>query len=66
MPLQSLLSEPSLRRIDKLAGHGDPGAQALASYWVGQGVGLMNTARPARDVVLTMAEDYLGAASLDT
>ncbi|GGL16011.1 NAD(P)H-dependent flavin oxidoreductase [Nocardia jinanensis] len=61
MPLQSLISEPSLRRIDKLAENGDEGAQALATYWVGQGVGLMNTARPARDVVLTMAEDYLDA-----
>jgi NAD(P)H-dependent flavin oxidoreductase YrpB (nitropropane dioxygenase family) len=62
MPLQSWLSEPSLRRLDKLAERGDPGAQALATYWVGQGVGLMNKIRPTREVVLEMAEDYLDAA----
>lgn len=41
MPLQSLISEPSLRRVDTLASKGDPGAQALATYWVGQGVRLL-------------------------
>lgn len=62
MPLQSLLSEPALRRIDKLAASGHPGAQALATYWVGQGVGLMTKVRPAREVVYEMAEDFLAAA----
>jgi len=61
MPLQSFLSEPALRRLDVLAEKGDPGAQALATYWVGQGVGLMTKVRPARQVVLEMAEDYLEA-----
>jgi NAD(P)H-dependent flavin oxidoreductase YrpB (nitropropane dioxygenase family) len=61
MPLQSWLAEPSLRRIDTLAAQGDPGAQELATYWVGQGVGLMTNVRSARDVVLEMAEDYLAA-----
>jgi NAD(P)H-dependent flavin oxidoreductase YrpB (nitropropane dioxygenase family) len=62
MPLQSLLSEPVMRRIDTLAERGDPGAQALATYWVGQGVGLMNKVRPVRDVVYEMAEDFAAAA----
>jgi NAD(P)H-dependent flavin oxidoreductase YrpB (nitropropane dioxygenase family) len=62
MPLQSFLSEPALRRLDVLAERGDPGAQALATYWVGQGVGLMTKVRPARQVVLEMAEDFLDAA----
>ncbi|GAB2857290.1 nitronate monooxygenase [Nocardioides pacificus] len=61
MPLQSWLSEPSLRRIDTLADKGDAGAQALATYWVGQGVGLMNSTKSTRDVVLEMAEDYIAA-----
>lgn len=61
MPLQSWLAEPSLRRIDALAAQGNPGAQELATYWVGQGVGLMTNVRSARDVVLEMAEDYLAA-----
>ena len=62
MPLQSYLSEPALRRIDVLAEKGDPGAQALATYWVGQGVGLMTKVKPARQVVLEMAEDFIEAA----
>ena len=62
MPMQSIISEPSLRRIDSLAEKGDEGAQNLATYWVGQGVGLMNKVRPAREVVLDFAQDYLDAA----
>lgn len=62
MPLQSMLSEPVLRRVDKLAEQGDPGAQELATYWVGQGVGLMNKATTVRDVVYDMARDFAEAA----
>lgn len=62
LPLQSMLAEPVLRRIDKLAENGHPGAQALATYWVGQGVGLMNKVKPAREVVLDFIDDYLAAA----
>jgi NAD(P)H-dependent flavin oxidoreductase YrpB (nitropropane dioxygenase family) len=62
LPLQSMLSEPVLRRVDKLATAGHPGAQALATYFVGQGVGLMNKVKPAREVVLEFIEDYVAAA----
>lgn len=62
LPLQSMIAEPVLRRIDKLAEKGHPGAQALATYWVGQGVGLMNKVKPAREVVLDFIDDYLAAA----
>ena len=62
LPLQSMIAEPALRRIDKLAQGGHPGAQALATYFVGQGVGLMNKVKPAREVVLEFIEDYLAAA----
>lgn len=62
LPLQSMLAEPVLRRVDMLAASGHPGAQALATYFVGQGVGLMNKVRPARDVVFEFARDYLAAA----
>jgi len=61
LPLQSMLVEPTLRRIDKLAASGHPGAQELATYFVGQGVGLMNKVKPARTVVLEFIEDYLAA-----
>jgi NAD(P)H-dependent flavin oxidoreductase YrpB (nitropropane dioxygenase family) len=62
LPLQSMIAEPVLRRIDRLAEGGHPGAQALATYFVGQGVGLMNKVKPAREVVLEFIEDYLTAA----
>lgn len=62
LPLQAMVAEPALRRIDKLAQNGHPGAQALSTYWVGQGVGLMNKIKPAREVVLEFVEDYLSAA----
>ncbi len=62
MPLQSLVSEPALRKIDKLAEAGDPQAKNLATYWVGQGVGLMNNSVSARTVVYDFMEDYAGAA----
>lgn len=62
MPLQSLVSEPALRKIDKLALAGDPGARQLATYWVGQGVGLMNTSQSVRAVVYEFMEDFLQAA----
>lgn len=61
MPLQSMISEKSLRRADGLAEKGDKGAQEIATYWVGQGVGLMNRSKPAREVVHDFAEDYLEA-----
>lgn len=61
MPLQSLVSEPALRHIDKLSQTGHEGAQQLATYWVGQGVGLMNEAMGAGQVVQQFKEDWLAA-----
>jgi len=61
LPLQSMLSEPIIRRVDVLAAQGHPGAQALATYFVGQGVGLMNKVKSAREVVREFIEDYLAA-----
>ena len=61
LPLQSMLSEPIIRRVDVLASQGHPGAQALATYFVGQGVGLMNKVKSAREVVREFIEDYLAA-----
>ena len=46
-----MLCEPVIRRVDVLASQGHPGAQALSTYFVGQGVGLMNKVKPAREVV---------------
>ncbi len=62
MPLQSLVSEPALSRIDKLAEAGNPQAKQLATYWVGQGVGLMNESVSTRTVVYEFMEDFVAAA----
>ena len=61
MPLQGLVSGPPLRRIDKLAEAGHSGAKQLATYWVGQGVGLMNETLSSRTVVQNFMEDFAGA-----
>ena len=61
MPLQSILTDPPLARIDKLAERGHPGAVDLATYWVGQGVGLMNDSRPVRALMQEFQEDFLRA-----
>jgi NAD(P)H-dependent flavin oxidoreductase YrpB (nitropropane dioxygenase family) len=61
MPLQSMISERNLRDIDKLADSGDEGARKLATYWVGQGVGLINKQKTSRQTVLDFAEDYVTA-----
>ncbi|MCG8650152.1 MAG: nitronate monooxygenase, partial [Pirellulales bacterium] len=58
MPLQGLISGPALSRIDKLAEAGDPNAKRLATYWVGQGVGLMNNPTSARSVVYAFMEEF--------
>jgi NAD(P)H-dependent flavin oxidoreductase YrpB (nitropropane dioxygenase family) len=61
MPLQSFVSEPALRKVDKLAEGGHAGAKELATYWVGQGVGLMNQRKSVRAVVQEFKEDFLTA-----
>lgn len=62
MPLQSLLTEPALDKVAKLAEGGHEGAGDLATYWVGQGVGLMTQAMSAGAVVQAFKEDYIAAA----
>ncbi len=62
MPIMSLVSEPALAKVGKLAEGGHEGAKQLATYWVGQGVGLMNSVQDTRAVVREFMEDYLLAA----
>lgn len=63
MPLQIVLSEPALREVDRQAALGHEGARALATYWVGQGVGLMNSMKRSRDVVEEFMFDYVEAVA---
>jgi len=61
MPLQSLVSEPALKKIDKLSQGGHEGAKELATYWVGQGVGLMNQSMSSGAVVQEFKEEFAEA-----
>jgi len=61
MPLQPMVAEPALQKVAKLAEGGHDGAKDLATYWVGQGVGLMNQSISASDVVQEFKEDFVEA-----
>ena len=64
MPLQPMVAEPALQKVNKLAAGGHEGAKDLATYWVGQGVGLMNQSISASDVVQEFKEDFVNAYEL--
>ncbi len=61
MPLQPMVAEPALHKVNKLAEGGHAGARDLSTYWVGQGVGLMNASISASDVVQEFKEDFISA-----
>jgi NAD(P)H-dependent flavin oxidoreductase YrpB (nitropropane dioxygenase family) len=61
MPLQSMISDTAMAKVLKLANGGHVGATELASYFVGQGVGMMNSRMSARATVREFMEDYLAA-----
>ena len=61
MPLQSRIAEPALAKAVKLAEGGHAGAKQVATYFVGQGVGLMNQTLGAKQVVYDFMEDFLAA-----
>ncbi|MET0182339.1 MAG: nitronate monooxygenase family protein [Caulobacterales bacterium] len=61
MPLQSLLSEGALRAADRAAVNGNAKAREIATYLVGQGVGLMDSVRSAGQVVQDFKTEFLDA-----
>jgi NAD(P)H-dependent flavin oxidoreductase YrpB (nitropropane dioxygenase family) len=61
MPLQSIISDTAMAKVLKLAAGGHRGATELASYFVGQGVGMMNSRMSARETVREFMQDYLSA-----
>jgi NAD(P)H-dependent flavin oxidoreductase YrpB (nitropropane dioxygenase family) len=61
MPLQMIVAEGAMRQINKVAETGNEGAMELANYFVGQCVGLMNTVKPAKQVVYDMVEEFADA-----
>jgi len=59
MPLQPILIDSAIRRIDRAAHHEGTGANQLANYFVGQIVGNMNESKPASRVVYEMIEEFI-------
>ncbi len=61
MPQMSMLSNPSYRLIDKAAERGNPKALEMVSYFVGQGVGLIENIDSAQKVVQSFKESFVEA-----
>ena len=61
MPLMGMVSEPAFARIERAAAAGNAEARELVSYFVGQGVGLIEEVRPARAVVQAFREEFVEA-----
>lgn len=59
MPLQPILVDQAIRRIDRAAHHEGTGANELANYFVGQIVGNMNESKSATRVVYEMIEEFI-------
>jgi NAD(P)H-dependent flavin oxidoreductase YrpB (nitropropane dioxygenase family) len=63
MPAMGLLSQAAFRHIDKAAAAGNSKARELVSYFVGQGVGLIDQISSASGVVQSFKEDYVAAVA---
>jgi NAD(P)H-dependent flavin oxidoreductase YrpB (nitropropane dioxygenase family) len=61
MPMQPVLVDAALQRIDRAAHRKGSGAERLANYYVGQIVGAMNQSKPAAQVVYEMIEEFIEA-----
>ena len=61
MPLMGMLSEPAFRRIENAVVNGNESARDLVSYFVGQGVGLIDQVRSAKGVVQDFREEFAEA-----
>ena len=61
MPLQSLISRDAFDSIDRAAAAGNAQARDLVSYFVGQGVGLIDSVKSAGAVVQEFKEDFAEA-----
>ena len=61
MPLQTMVSEPALAIVNKQAEIGHEGAKDLSTYWVGQGIGLVNETITAGQTVQKFKEEFIVA-----
>ena len=61
MPMQPVLIDEAIRRIDRGAHRRGSGAEQLVNYYVGQIVGTMNVSKPAAQVVYDMIDEFIEA-----
>jgi len=61
MPMQPVLVDAALQRIDRAAYRKGSGAERLANYFVGQVVGTMNRSKPAAQVVYDIIDEFIEA-----
>ena len=61
MPLQSLISRDAFAAIDRAAAGGNAKARDLVTYFVGQGVGLVDSVKSAGSVVQDFKQEFLEA-----
>jgi NAD(P)H-dependent flavin oxidoreductase YrpB (nitropropane dioxygenase family) len=61
MPMQSIISRDAFNSIDRSVASGNTKARDLVSYFVGQGVGLIDSVKSAGAVVQEFKEDFVGA-----
>lgn len=61
MPMQPILIDEAIARIDRAAHDADSGAAELSNYYVGQIVGNMNESKPAAQVVFDMVDEFIDA-----
>jgi len=61
MPMQPVLVDEAISRINRAAHREGSGAADLANYFVGQIVGTMNKSKPATQVVYDIVEEFIDA-----
>jgi len=61
MPMQPVLIDKALARIDRAAHREGSGAEKLINYYVGQIVGSMNESKTTGQVIFDMVEEFIDA-----
>jgi NAD(P)H-dependent flavin oxidoreductase YrpB (nitropropane dioxygenase family) len=61
MPFQSIISEPALRAAQRAAQDGNNKARELVTYFVGQGVGLVDSIKSSKVVVQEFMQEFAEA-----
>lgn len=61
MPMMGMVSMPTFAKIDRAADGGNDQAKQLVSYFVGQGLGLVDAVRSATAIVQEFKQDFADA-----